>query len=58
MTEPNEQTPDPVAPVPADDPGALAAEQENEAELPEWAKEKLRKVNREAQNLRTRLKEV
>lgn len=58
MTEPNEQTPDPVAPDPVDDPGALAPEQENEAELPEWAKEKLRKVNREAQNLRTRLKEV
>ncbi|MFE2998673.1 hypothetical protein ACFXG4_27180 [Nocardia sp. NPDC059246] len=54
----DEQNLDPTTPDPSTDPAALEAEQENEGELPPWAQEKLRKANREAQNLRTRLREV
>lgn len=61
MTTPN---PDPTPleqPAPSEpiiDPAtAPEAQPEDESSLPEWAREKLRKVNREAQNLRTRLHE-
>lgn len=60
MTAPNEQAPEPNTPDPnVPDPAAPPeGEHENENELPEWAKAKLSKVNREAQSLRTRLREV
>lgn len=59
MTAPQEQTPDPNTPDPNADPSnAPEAPEENENELPEWVKEKIRKVNREAQNLRTRVHEL
>ena len=52
-----EQTPDtPDAPVepPSDDP---EPQEGDEGDLPEWVRKKLDKANREAKNLRTRLKD-
>jgi len=49
-TTPNEPIPEPVI--------APEAPQDDESSLPPWAREKLSKVQREAQNLRTRLHEV
>lgn len=64
MTTPESdpQAPDPAPEAEPDKPtepeqAELPIEPTPEDELPEWAKEKLRKANSEAKNLRTRLKE-
>ncbi|WP_067891224.1 hypothetical protein [Nocardia vaccinii] len=59
MTAPQEQTPDPNIPDPNAEPSnAPEAPEGNENELPDWVRAKLQKVNREAQNLRTRVHEL
>lgn len=57
MTAPTEPT-EPVVENAPTEPAVPEAETERVDELPDWAKEKLSKANREAQNLRTRLREV
>ena len=62
MTAPGQPVDDPTAgdpaTIPPADPPEPEAESQDESALPQWAREKIAKTNREAKSLRERLKEA